>query len=150
LGDTADVRAIGKDVYVGKNAGSDENALLVAGTLEANEVEIGALAGNEGNTLQLESTAAFKATAFRLAPDNLLKIKGSYTAINSLLTYLGTTDLQVWNGASWQNVNNSDYATLITSSFSAGYTTIAPTPEPTSGGLIFSGLGIIALRFRKR
>jgi hypothetical protein len=55
------------------------------------------VAGNRGNTLQLENTAAFQASAFRLAPDNLLKIEGDYSAIGNLLSYLGSTELQTWD-----------------------------------------------------
>lgn len=52
-GDTANVTAADKAVYIGRNAGSDNNTLIVSGTLAANAVHIGALAGNAGNKLQI-------------------------------------------------------------------------------------------------
>jgi autotransporter-associated beta strand protein len=51
-GDTANVTASGKAVYIGKNAGTDNNTLLVSGTLTANEIHIGS-ADNAGNKLQI-------------------------------------------------------------------------------------------------
>ncbi|MEO6567702.1 MAG: SBBP repeat-containing protein [Opitutaceae bacterium] len=125
VGDKATVTAAGKAVFIGRNAGSDGNSLRINGTLTANEVYIGALAGNRGNILQLEDTSAFNALAFRLAPDNMLRIKGDYTAIGNLLTYLDTTALKVWNGSGWQDVNSSNYGRLISSSFNSGYTAIS-------------------------
>jgi len=135
--DTAKVVLAGKAVFIGRNAGSDRNSLRIDGTLNTTVVSIGAVAGNTGNVLQLEDTATFAASAFRLAPDNLLKIEGNFTAINTLLTYLGSTSLQVWDGGVWRSVDNSNHANLIVSSFNAGYTEIAsvlrsqPGPLPT-------------------
>ncbi len=147
LGDTADVTMASKAVFIGKNAGSDFNTLQIDGILHAAEVYIGSLAGNADNTLQLENTAAFEATAFRLAPDNFLKIEGNFIAIADLLTYLGTTELQVWNGSVWEPIDSGNHADLITSSFSSGYTEIAPVPEPASLSLV--ALGMVALLSRR-
>lgn len=149
-GDTANVLAAGKAVFIGESAGSDSNTLQIQGTLLATEVYIGSLAGNQDNALQLDTSAAFQATAFRLAPGNLLRIQGVHTDINNLLTYLGTTGLQVWDGGLWQTVNNSNYADLITSSFAADYTNIATVPEPSSAVLILSSLAAMGLRQRRR
>jgi len=137
FGDTAKVVLAGKAVFIGRNAGSDRNTLRLDGALNTTEVSIGALAGNTDNVLQLEDTAAFTASAFRLAPENLLKIEGNFTAINALLTYLGSTSLQVWDGGVWRSVDTSNHSNLIVSSFNAGYTEIAsvfrsqPGPLPT-------------------
>ncbi len=54
-GDTADVTASGKAVYIGKNAGSDNNTLVIDGTLIANEVHVGGV-GNTDNTLLADGT----------------------------------------------------------------------------------------------
>ncbi len=54
-GDTANVTAAGKAVYIGKNAGSDNNTLVVAGTLTANQITVGA-AGNTGNKLLISQS----------------------------------------------------------------------------------------------
>ena len=51
-GDTANVTASGKGVYIGKNAASNNNLLVVAGNLTATQITVGAT-GNSGNTLQL-------------------------------------------------------------------------------------------------
>jgi autotransporter-associated beta strand protein len=53
-GDTANVTASGKAVYIGKNATSNNNLLIVAGNLTATQITVGAT-GNSGNTLQLGS-----------------------------------------------------------------------------------------------
>jgi hypothetical protein len=150
VGDRASVLTAGKAVFIGKGAGSDGNTLQIQGSLLATEVYIGALAGSQVNTLQLDTSAAFQATAFRLAPDNLLRIEGVHTDINNLLTYLGSTNLQVWEGGLWQTVNNNNYTALITSSFTAGYTNIATAPEPTSAALLLSSLVAMGLRRRRK
>lgn len=49
-GDAGNVTATGKKVFIGQNAGSDNNTLVLAGTLTANEVRIGA-EDNTGNAL---------------------------------------------------------------------------------------------------
>ncbi|MES2738858.1 MAG: autotransporter-associated beta strand repeat-containing protein [Verrucomicrobiota bacterium] len=54
-GDTARVTAASTTVSIGKEAGSDNNRLVIAGTLTANEIHIGSLAGNQGNMLQIGS-----------------------------------------------------------------------------------------------
>jgi hypothetical protein len=54
-GNSADVTASGKAVYVGQNVGSNNNTLLVAGSLTANQVNVGA-AGNTGNKLVADGT----------------------------------------------------------------------------------------------
>ncbi len=54
-GDTAEVTATGKAVFIGQNAGSDHNELAINGSLTANSVQVGA-AGNEGNTLLLNGS----------------------------------------------------------------------------------------------
>lgn len=148
-GDAANVTATGKAVHIGKNVGSDLNTLQIDGALTANEVYIGSIAGNIGNTLQLENTATFQAIAFRLAHDNLLKIEGNYTAIENLLTYLGTTDLEVWNGSAWMDVNAMNHNALIASTFDAGYTEIFAIPEPSTAALICGGFIALSLRPRR-
>jgi hypothetical protein len=70
--------------------------------------------------------------------------------IGNLLTYLGSTKLEVWDGGVWQTVSNSNYPALITSSYAAGYTDITPVPEPSSSTLILSSLAAIALLQRRK
>jgi hypothetical protein len=149
-GDAAVVTVGGMAVYIGKSGGSDSNTLSVAGSLTSNEVYIGSIAGNTGNTLNLESTATFASSAFRLAEGNFLSIEGDYTDINTLLTYLDTTTLQIWDGSLWETIDNLNYASLISQDFSAGYTTIATIPEPGVLSLIAAaGLGLLGFGTRK-
>ncbi len=149
-GDTARVVDAGHAVFIGKNAGSDGNTLRIDGILKATEVYIGSVAGNADNTLQLENTADFEAAAFRLAPDNLLKIEGNYTAFDNLRTYLGSTELQVWDGNLWQFVDSGNQAGLITSFFTAGYTEVSPVPEPGTAVMLLGCLGVAATMRRRR
>ncbi len=51
-GDAATVNASGKKVFIGQNAGSDNNRLIIAGTLTATQINVGAV-GNSGNILQI-------------------------------------------------------------------------------------------------
>ncbi|EIP97020.1 hypothetical protein OpiT1DRAFT_01447 [Opitutaceae bacterium TAV1] len=51
IADTATVTATGKAVYIGKNAGSNNNILIMEGTLVATDVYVGA-AGNTGNRVE--------------------------------------------------------------------------------------------------
>ncbi len=146
FGNVAEVTGAGKGVFIGRNAGSDGNILRIDGTLTSNEVHIGSLAGNTANTLQLESTAIFQGLAFQLAPENLLKIEGDFTAIDNLLTYLGNTDLEIWDGSAWQDVDSANHTGLITSSFNAGYTDVRAIPEPASLGLLTVGALLLARR----
>ena len=151
-GDKGSVTALGKGVYIGKNAGSDNNSLLLSGSLTANAVYIGAV-GNAGNTLEIGTTAAFAAGSFYLAPENFLTIVGGdYTNSASLLTYLGSTALQVWSGSAWDTVTSSNYSDLIHSNYSSGSgeTTIHAVPEPSTLVLTVLGVGGLLLRRRRR
>lgn len=49
-GNTATVTNSGKAVYIGQNAGSDNNTLVVNGTLNAGQIQVGTV-GNTGNKL---------------------------------------------------------------------------------------------------
>ncbi len=56
-GNVANVTASGKGVYVGENAGSNNNTLTIAGTLSANQVNVGAT-GNTGNKLVVDGVVS--------------------------------------------------------------------------------------------
>ncbi len=146
-GDRANVTASGKAVYIGKNAGSDYNQLTIDGVLIATDIYIGA-EGNTGNSLVLEDTATFTLENIHLAAGNSLVIDGDYTNIASLLTYLGATNLDIWNGSLWQEVDGVNYTDLITSSYASGQTTIQAVPEP--GTCVLAGLGLGALLLLRR
>jgi len=56
-GDTANIIAAGKAVYIGRNAGSDHNTLTIDGTLTATAIHVGA-EGNEGNALIINGSVS--------------------------------------------------------------------------------------------
>lgn len=139
--DRAEILAAGKAVYVGQNSGANSNILSIKGNLVANEVYIGSIDGNTGNTLRFEETASFTITTLRLAAGNTLLLKGDYADINSLLLYLGETSLTLWNHGIWETVDAENYAELISQNYSSGYTSIEAIPEPTTW--MFLALGAI-------
>lgn len=149
-GDAANIIAFGKGVFIGMNVGSENNNLIISGTLMATDVHIGSTAGNTGNTLQFESTAAFVINSIYLAPGNFLRIQGDYSNIADLLAYLDTP-LQVWSEGLWMIVDDTNYTGLIADSFSSGYTTLGVVPEPKSWTLlIFGSVAVFFyLRFRR-
>jgi autotransporter-associated beta strand protein len=79
-GDSANVTGSGKAVYIGQNAGSDNNKLIVIGSLTANQIVIGA-AGNTGNTLQIGdgATNGTLSTSSVIVNNGILDFRGSGT-----------------------------------------------------------------------
>lgn len=150
-GDTANVTASGKAVYIGQNAGSDHNTLAIDGILLADEIYIGSTAGNEGNTLQIADDATFGAITLRLAPDNVISFEGDYTDPADLFTRLGPALLQAWDSDLniWTSVTAQNAADFITVNFSDGYTAIQAVPEPTTCALIALSLGALLLQRRR-
>ena len=134
-GDTANVTAGGKAVYIGQNAGSNNNTLVINGTLIANVVNIGSTAGNTGNTLQLNSGAVFGPLTLNLATGNQLVIQGDFSNINNLFAYLGSSTLQTWAGGVWTTLTMANYSSLITDTYSAatGYSSISSTGVAGNG-----------------
>ncbi len=148
-GDTADVSVTGKAVYIGQNAGSNNNTLVINGTLTANVVTIGSTDGNTGNALQLNSGAVFGPLTLELSTGNQLVIQGDYSNISNLLAYLGSSMLQTWTGGTWLTLTLQNYSGLITNTYSSGtgYTTIAAVPEASTCALFgFGALGLALLR----
>lgn len=148
-GDEAAISNSDAQVYIGQLAGSDNNLLVIKGSLRAYTVYIGSISGNTGNTLQLEDTAdlpngwsdtwdsgPFGLGAFRIAPGNSLRIKGDYSNITSLMGYLESCEIQVWKNGQWQKITSANHASNITLVYSGGYTVVqsnsfTPTPTPT-------------------
>ncbi len=82
-GDSADVTAAGKAVYIGKEAGSDNNILIVEGSLIADQILV-STNNNVANTLWLNSTdagtATISATQLTVAATGLLVGNGEIAA----------------------------------------------------------------------
>lgn len=153
-GDAASVIAPGKAVYIGQAVGSDGNKLIISGSLKANEINIGSTSGNEGNALQLDSTAVFGPIILRLADDNFLSIQGNYTNSLALLAYLGASTLQVWDSdlANWISITGENVSDLISANFTSGYTMIqvGVVPEPSTVAMMVLGGGAALLTLRRR
>jgi hypothetical protein len=126
-GDSATVSATGKLIAIGRTAGSEGNSLQVDGTVTANQILIGA-SGNKDNILEIGSSGTIHGAALRLAQNNFLSLQGNFTSPGSLLTRLGTSKLQVWDGDSWEVVTNANQATLLSRFVSGGNTTFEPLP----------------------
>ena len=90
-GDAATVTASGKKVFIGKNAGSDNNSLTVNGSLTATEVVVGA-SGNAGNRLVVGSSGSVSsaATIVLQAGSELNYNSASSLSVASLIVNGGT------------------------------------------------------------
>ena len=84
-GSTADVTAVGKVVSIGQNSGSNNNTLVIAGTLTATQINVGA-AGNSGNVLQIGNGGSTGA----LSTSSVITNNGSVVFNRSVATTQGT------------------------------------------------------------
>jgi autotransporter-associated beta strand protein len=84
-GNTADVTAVGKVVSIGQNSGSNNNTLVIAGTLTATQINVGA-AGNSGNILQIGNGGSTGA----LSTSSVITNNGSVVFNRSVATTQGT------------------------------------------------------------
>ncbi len=148
-GDAAQV-VDGRSLYIGKDAGSNNNALALSGGLTAEEVNIGSVAGNAGNALVLNSGSLLTVDTIRLAGGNSIVIEGDFTNFAAFLGYLGSATLNVWDGASWQTADAGNASSLLTASIEADYTRITAVPEPGSAALLGLGLAAAAVAWRRK
>jgi len=147
-GDSAEVLSDGKAVFIGKNAGSDDNSLTIAGTIEANEVIVGA-EGNSGNHLILEATATNMIDELFLFRGNQLSFEGEFTSFSALDSQLGSTDLFYAEGSITRLITSDNFEDFLWTSFdsNSGFTTFIAVPEPASGSLmLFALAGFFAKR----
>jgi MYXO-CTERM domain-containing protein len=115
-GDTANVTAAGKAVYIGKNAGSDNNTLTINGTLTANSINVGA-AGNTGNTLVVNGSIG--SSALTLNSGSILTGSGTVGALtvgNGVTLSPGNSPgiLNVAGNLTWLGGGNYNWQTLNT------------------------------------
>jgi len=157
-GDTADVTSPRMAVFIGKNAGANNNTIELDGYLVATLVNVGTNsgAGNSGNMLVCKSYSTSSLTGYkngveeiRLAKNNSVKFawSGASTtdvianlkAISTIANYY-TTKLYVYDNGMWQLVTQQNAANLLTIVASGGTMTITakgggtpPGPTPTPG-----------------
>ena len=82
-GNTANVTASGKVVYIGQNAGSYNNTLVISGTLTASQITIGAT-GNTGNVLQVNTVGTVAASAITVNTGGTLAGTGTVTGATTV------------------------------------------------------------------
>ncbi|MEM9481244.1 MAG: FG-GAP repeat protein, partial [Verrucomicrobiota bacterium] len=150
-GDVAEVLAAGAAVYIGKMAGSDNNMLLINGSLTANEAKVGSGDGNNGNTLAFGTAATIDMDRITLALDNSLAFEGELTSFEDLEGLLGETDLFVWLDTNEQQVTAGTFGQLLLPHFNAGtgFMSFTAIPEPGVVGMIFAAV-ILGLAQRRR
>ncbi|MDR1280589.1 MAG: FG-GAP repeat protein [Opitutaceae bacterium] len=160
-GDTADVTATDKAVYIGQTAGADNNTLIIEGTLTATTVYVGAGGSDSpttGNTLRFTEAALATLTIDTLYLDagNFLEFEGTGLDIDDVLTLLhGTATVQVRGSSSegWDTLDAENAATLLAKTGEVVYgdngtwtrftTFSAPAvPEP-AGWAVLAGLTLL-------
>lgn len=136
-GDSAEVLAADMAVFIGKNTGSNDNSLRIAGSIEANEVFVGA-EGNSGNHLILESSAINLIDEITLFYGNKLCFEGEFTTFSDLDAQLGSTDLIYGEGSNTSLITANNFDDFLLASFdsSTGYSIFLAVPEPASGSLL--------------
>ena len=125
-GDSANVTAPGKSIFIGQNPGSDANILNIKGTLVATSVYIGSTAGNIGNILRCDSGATITAGTIYLSRGNELQIQGDLSNATAALNYLSGVTLTVDNSTGWVPITVDNFANLanVTFNTTTNYTTI--------------------------
>lgn len=150
-GDNADVSANGKSVFIGQNAGSDGNTLIIEGSLTATSVYIGSTSGNLDNTLQIDDGATFAVTTFYLAKDNTLSIQGDHPLEGDFYAVLGDTQLMVENASGdFELLVQENFYDLVSTTFDGQYTFLTAVPEPATYALILSAAVLLYSVARRR
>ncbi|EIQ01023.1 hypothetical protein OpiT1DRAFT_05585 [Opitutaceae bacterium TAV1] len=151
VSDTATVTATGKAVYIGQNAGANDNVLIIEGTLVAREVNIGFEDQTTGNTLRLTTAAlaTLDIDTLFLGAGNFIEAEGSGYALADVLTLLTGTTLSAWDGTTYTQVDTGNIGDLLAfvdlGNGYAQWTTIATSsvPEPATYAAL-AGLALLA------
>lgn len=150
-GDSGDVTAFGKSVFIGRNTNSDNNMLFVEGSLMATEVRIGSELGNSGNTLRIAAFSSFDVSVFYLAAGNYIYIEGNYTEANDLLAFLAESKILVENSNDlFEILSFENFDDKVETSFDGNFTTISVVPESSQFALIGGLVGFAIVSYRRR
>ena len=132
-GNTANVTASGKAVYIGQNAGSNNNTLIVVGDLIATQITVGAV-GNTGNILQL-GAGGITGT---LSPGSLITNNGTVVFNRSDIITQGTDFGSAAITGTGGVTNAGTGATILTAA--NGYT----GATMVNGGTLQAGVASVA------
>jgi hypothetical protein len=97
-GDSARVTTPGTAVFVGRNAGSNNNTLAIHGTVTATTVNIGAASGTTGNAVEISNTGKLNGGTVSVNSGGTLLFTGDSTSIDRLGN---TTAVQVQSGGTF-------------------------------------------------
>ena len=128
-GDTGKILESGAGIFIGANAGSNENSLTIAGILEANEVTVGA-EDNFGNMLIFDATASHMIGEITLFSDNSLALEGEFTSFPLLEDQLGMANLFVSIDGDLQQVTQANFDALLSTNFDSGFTSFTAIAQP--------------------
>jgi len=160
--DTATVMALGKAVYIGKEADSNGNTLQIEGILIAEMVYIGSVEGNSGNQLRLMEGSFNEVAEFKLACGNELAFEWGWDSGDTaeLFIRLDGTVLSIWDDGGWVALDEENYLDYLES----GYLVITETamggmlvlldctviPEPSTWLLLCAGAAFAAITYSRR
>ena len=155
---SATVDNFSRIIQIGKMAGSNNNELVVEGTVEGKDLFIGSMDFNFGNQLVMEASGELNVDNLYLARENRFLIEGDLSEFSDLLAYLTSTsrptDLFADNQmGEWVLINGSNASDFLASRFdkSTGFTTIINVvPEPCMATLLSVGLLILLSQSRRR
>lgn len=149
-GDIANVSAADKQVYIGKQAGANNNELRIEGALITNQVFVGTT-GSTGNVLSASAFASVNATSIHLSLLNSIGLEGltlDYTDLFNWLNLQG--DIALFANGYGVTMDNAEE--LLRISTSEGYTLYTAVPEPSTYaaalGVVLLGVALLRRRHK--